>query len=149
VHVFTATTQSDYHLRNNHLLDPAANAHVCNNPAKFCDLRPATEDDFLFAGNTVIPINGFGKVDIAVKTPNGRRKMTLFETALVPSFHTSFVSMRKLKAKEVYWDMEHDRLMKNGKTLCVMGDHYDQWTLEFNEPADPAADPAAGKRPFT
>jgi hypothetical protein len=80
-------------------------------------------------------------VDIVVKTPNGRAKMTLFETALVPSFHTSIVLMRKLKAKKAYWDMKHDRLVKNGKTRrCFVGDHYDQWALEFNEP-EPA--PAA------
>ena len=26
-------------------------------------------------------------------------------------------------------------MKKNGKTVCFVEDHYDQWTLEFNEPA--------------
>ena len=63
-YVFTASVSSDYHLRDSFLLDTAASAHVCNNRARFYDLRPATEDDYPYAGNTVIPIEGFGLVDI-------------------------------------------------------------------------------------
>jgi len=66
-YVFTASVSSDYHLRDSFLLDTAASAHVCNNQAMFYDLRPATEDDYLYAGNTIIPIEGFGLVSLAVQ----------------------------------------------------------------------------------
>ena len=87
---------------------------------------PATEDDFLYAGNAVISIEAFGTIDITVKTPLGPADITLYDTALVPSFHTSVVSARKFKAKNVYWDMRNDRMEKNGKTVCFVKDHYDQ-----------------------
>ena len=32
--------------------------------------------------------------------------------------------------------MKHDRLIKNEKTLCFVEDHYEQYTLKFNELAE-------------
>jgi hypothetical protein len=141
-YVFTTSISlsTDYHLRDSFLLDTAANAHVCNNRAKVYNLRPATEDDFLYAGNTVIPIEGFGSVDINVKIPSGSATITLLDTALVPSFHTSVVSMDKFLAKKVYWDMEHNRLTHNKQTFCYVERNHGQWTLENNEPMQPTED---------
>jgi hypothetical protein len=136
-YVFTASISSDYHLRDNFLLDTTAGAHVCNNRARFYDLRPATEDDYPYAGNTVIPIEGFGLLDIDVKIPGGSANITLLKAALVPSFHTSVVSMDKLLAKKAYWDMENNRLTHNKQTFCYVERHHRQWTLEYNEPSEP------------
>ena len=143
-HTFIFTTSislsTDYHLRDSFLLDTAANAHVCNNRARFYDYTPATEDDLLYAGNTVIPIEGFGSVDIDVKIPGGSAKITLLDTALVPTFHTSVVSVDKFLAKKVYWDMEYNRLTHNKQTFCYVERHHGQWTLEYNKPMQPTGD---------
>jgi hypothetical protein len=141
VHVFTASTKSDYHLRHSFLLDSAANGHICNKRERFVDLRPATEEDFLYSGNTIIPIDGFGTITIAVKTPTGIMDMKLLNVALIPSFHTSVVSEKKFEERNVYADKENRRLYfrnEQGKrqTLCYIEDHYEQYTLEYNEPID-------------
>ena len=101
-HVFTVITRTDYYLRDSHLLDSAANAHICNKPQRFYDLRPATEDDFLYSGNTVIPIEEFETVDITVQTSDRSADISLYDTVLVSFFHISVVSVRKLKIKKIY-----------------------------------------------
>ena len=102
MHVFTATTWSDYCLRDSYLLDSVANGHICNKCLRFYDLTPATEDDFLYADNAVISIEAFGTIDITVKTSLGPADITLYDTALVSSFHMSVIFARKFKAKNVY-----------------------------------------------
>jgi len=127
VHVFVASTsQSDYDLRDSFLADCAANAHVSNQRERFYDLQPAGPNDFVYAGDSILPIEGFGSVDIFPETPEGKCTITLRDVALIPSFHTSIVSLRKFKAKKVFFDGELDQMVKNGKTYCYLGDHYEQ-----------------------
>jgi hypothetical protein len=46
------------------------------------------------------------------------------------------MSLKRIVANRVYWDMEHHRLTKEGKTFCTIQTHYNQWVLEFN-PSSP------------
>ena len=82
--------------------------HVCNSRYRFQTVTPASEDDLLYAGNMITPIEEFGSVDIVVQTPAGPKVIEMQNTALVPSFHTSVVSLKRIVAKMVYWDMEND-----------------------------------------
>ena len=129
---YTASNSSDYGLHDSFILDSGATVHVCNSRNHFLTLTPASEDDVLYTGNAVVPIEGFGPVDVTVQTPAGPRLIELQHTALIPSFHTSVVSLKCLVAKGVYWDMENNRLTQDGKTFCSVESHHDQWTLEHN-----------------
>ena len=129
---YSTSNPSDYNLRDSFILDSGATVHVCNSRDRFQTVTPASEDDLLYAGNMIIPIEGFGSVDIVVQTPAGPKVIELQNTALVPSFHTSVVSLKRIVAKRVYWDMENDRLTQAGKTFCTVQTRHDQWVLEYN-----------------
>ena len=122
---YAASNSSDYNLRDSFILDSGATAHVCNSRKRFISFTPATEDDLLYAGNTVIPIEGFGSVDVTVQTPAGPKLIELQNTALISSFHTSVVSLKRIMAKGVYWDMEHNRLTRSGNTFCTVESRHD------------------------
>jgi hypothetical protein len=134
VSVHTAAENSDYHLRDGFILDSGASIHVYNRHERMQALRPAGEDDFVYAGNTTVPIEGFGNVIVTVQAPEGLVKIMLLNVALVPSFHTNITSYDKFHEKGVYWDSERNRLIQGGQTFCTVEWHYGQWTLEYVTP---------------
>src|SRR5438046_3216187 len=85
----------------------------------------------IYAGNTIVPIEGFRDVVIMVQTPQGPAKIMLLDVALVPSFHTSITVYDKFHSKGVYWDSEKGRLTQEGQIFCTIERHHRQWTLEF------------------
>ena len=139
---------TDYNLRDSFILDSGATVHVCNSRRRFATFTPASEDDLLYAGNTVVPIEGFGSVDITIQTPAGPRLIELQHTALISSFHTSVVSLKCLVAKGVYWDMQNNRLTRDGMTFCSVESHHDQWTLEYKPLVEPSAFVARSAKPL-
>jgi hypothetical protein len=136
---YTSSSSSDYDLRNSFILNSGASVHVYNARNRFYNFIPASEDDILYAGNTVIPINGFGSVNVTIQTPTGPKLIELQQTALVTSFHTSVVSLKRIIAKKVYWDMEGNRLTQAGKTFYTIQTRHDQWVLEYNPVSDHSA----------
>jgi hypothetical protein len=129
---YAASNSLDYNLRDSFILDSGATVHVCNSRKRFASFTPASEDDLLYAGNTIVPIEGFGPIDVTIQTPNGPKLIELQNTALISSFHTSVVSLKRMVAKGVYWDMENNRLTRGGNTFCTVESHHDQWVLEYN-----------------
>ena len=93
---------SQYALASSFILDSGATVHVCNNCTRFQNLRPAHDDDRLLAGKDTILIEGFGSVEIIVERESGQRRITLENTAWVPRFHTSVVSLRKFLKRNVH-----------------------------------------------
>jgi hypothetical protein len=136
--VFTVSTASattsNYHLRDSFILDSGATFHVCNGRARFQDIRPTSDEEFLYAGNAIIPIEGFGSVTIIIQTPEGPRPIVLTEVAYVSSFHTSVASPDRFIAKDVHWDTKGQRLTHNDRTFCTIQRRHGQWILEYNEP---------------
>ena len=51
---------SDYKLHWSIIIDSGANIHVCNNQVWFQTFWPIIEENYLYAGNTVILIKEFG-----------------------------------------------------------------------------------------
>ena len=139
VNCYSTSNPSDYNLRDSFILDSGATIHVCNSRDRFQTVSPASESDLLYAGNMIIPIEGFGSVDIIVQTPAGPKLIELQNTALVPTFHTSVVSLKRIVTKKVYWDMENDRLTQAGNTFCTVETRHDQWVLEYNLVTDSSA----------
>jgi hypothetical protein len=78
------------------------------------------EEKFVYAGNTVIPIEGFGNVTITIQAPSGPRKIELIDTAYIPSFHTTVASLDKFVAKNILWDMKNNRLVHQDWTICTL-----------------------------
>ena len=99
VNCYSTSNPSDYNLRDSFILDSGATIHVCNSRDRFQTVSPASESDLLYAGNMIIPIEGFGSVDIIVQTPAGPKLIELQNTALVPTFHTSVVSLKRIVTK--------------------------------------------------
>jgi hypothetical protein len=70
----------------------------------------------LFASSSVLPIEGYGTVDINVTVNTDTqpivRTIQLKDTALVSTFHTNVASLRKFIAKGVRWGTEYERLTR-------------------------------------
>lgn len=83
---------------------------------RFKDFRPADVEDFLFAGSSVLLIEGYGTVDINVTVNTDTqpivRTIQLKDTALVSTFHINVASLRQFIAKGVHWDTEYERLTR-------------------------------------
>lgn len=108
---------------NSTILDSGATLHVFHDRTRFKDFRPADVEDFLFAGSSVLPIEGYGAVDINITVNTEAepivRTIQLQDTALVSTFYTNVASLRKFIAKGVHWDTEYERLTyDHGKTFC-------------------------------
>jgi hypothetical protein len=75
--VFTVSnasaTTSDYHLRDSFILDSGATLRVCNDRTRFQDIRPTLDEELLYAGNAVIPIEGFVPATITIQAPEEPR----------------------------------------------------------------------------
>ena len=95
-------------------------------------------EECLYARNNTIPIKGFRSITITVKAPEGPRQIILTKVALVPSFHTSVVSLDRFIEKNVHWDTEKSRLTFHDHTFCAVERHHRQWVLEYNKPLETA-----------
>ena len=122
--------------------------HICNNCQCFQTFRSAGSEEYLYAGNTIIFIEGFDSVSITVQTLRGPQEITLLETAFVPSFHTNIASLNRFIEKDVHWDTKEKKLVYKNLTVCSVEYHHRQWTLEYNEP-DHHAFPAYSAQPKT
>ena len=102
VSTYSALPTSNYQLRNNYILDSKTTIHICNDRTKFRNFTPTSEDDFLYTGDSVIPIKSLKTISITVQTPNGPFKVNLLKTAFIPSFHTNIMSLDRFIAKHIH-----------------------------------------------
>ncbi|XP_044723699.1 integrase core domain-containing protein [Hirsutella rhossiliensis] len=64
----------------------------------------ATPGDFLWAGESKVPIQGYGDVDVEVEGPQGPRLLRLTDAAYCESFACNLISYKHLKRQGVWWD---------------------------------------------
>ena len=87
------------------------------------------------AGDGELPIEGYGKVDIVVNTPEGaQRKLALTGVALCQGIPTNLVSLRRLREEGIYWDTRPKTTLlrrSDGTPLCVLEERYHQFVLEY------------------
>ncbi|KAF5186325.1 Transposon ty1-gr2 gag-pol polyprotein, partial [Thalictrum thalictroides] len=121
-----------YDLQKSWILDSGATLHVCNDKAKLEDFKPSSSD-VLWAGDTVIPIIGYGSATVKVKSPkySDGRPLKLVNVACVPNLHTSVVSLRLLIAAGIHWDTRNSMLTYNDKHYADTPILYNQWVLQF------------------
>ncbi|RKF53102.1 hypothetical protein GcC1_224036, partial [Golovinomyces cichoracearum] len=139
--VSSSLTKPIYDLKRSWILDSGATVHVCNDISRFIEYKSSIRDDeFLWAGDTEIKINGYGTVIIRLESKeyqNGRL-LTLKNVAFVPSLHTNVTSLRLLNAVHVHWDTELSILKFNGRHFANTQMMFNQWVLEYN-PIQPNA----------
>jgi hypothetical protein len=132
-----------YKLRKSFLLDSACSSvHVCNDINRFTTFERASSKDYLIAGDTTIPITGYGTVEVFARTPDDKDTFTLslLETAFVPSFHTSLISLRRAMNAGIRWRIEEGDLSDKFGPLCKVFDMFDQYVVEYNSVSEEFSD---------
>ena len=91
-------------LNNSFILDFGATYHVYNDKLRFMDFRLLTDDDVLYAGESVILIEGFGTVLVIVTTLKEPKQYTvyLYNVVLISLFYISVASLQLFIVKGVY-----------------------------------------------
>jgi hypothetical protein len=126
---------SEYELRDSVLLDSGASDHVTNDRTRFRTYRIAHEGDFLWSGNTKVPVAGYGTMVTYGTNPLTSRRVEIkVEDAVhAPTFHTSLVSLRKMRKKGYKWDMDSDCLTTSTKIVCEVLDKFELYLIEYNK----------------
>ncbi|KAJ3558539.1 hypothetical protein NPX13_g9684 [Xylaria arbuscula] len=96
---------------------PRANTQVCkayqgfHNLEKcwFLNFRRAKPGDMVIAGDSAVPILGYGEVDINVQGPKGPEVMRLPDVAYCEDFSTNIVSLKRLQQSS-YWHLMQESL---------------------------------------
>ena len=88
--------RSSYDIVNSWILDSGSNIHVCNDFSRLKPTHTTTSEDYLVSGSTTYQIEAYNDVDIILTSPTGyKKKKTLYQVALIPSFFTNLVSYSK------------------------------------------------------
>jgi hypothetical protein len=82
-------------LNDSFILDSGATCHVYNDKSRFTDFRLPIDDNVLYAGESVIPIKGFGTVSVIVTTLEEPKQYTVYlhNMVLILLFYTSVASL--------------------------------------------------------
>jgi len=127
-------TDAAYELRDSFILDSGATGHICNNRARFIEYQPATEVQEVKIGDTYATIAGYGMAVAYMERPDGTIAEVRFaDTAHIPGFHTSCISVKRLKQRGVYWNTYTNMLEHDGQPIYHVKDLHHQFVLEFNE----------------
>jgi len=132
--VAAAFHSADYPLRRSTLLDSGASLHVFNDRTRLRNFRAATYGESIFAGDTEVPILGWGTATVRLKTPSGRKiPLALSEVAHCEGFKTNLVSLRRLNHLGYYFHNKDNTLRryKNDRVVGEIESHYNQFVLEF------------------
>ncbi|KAM4060866.1 GAG-pre-integrase domain-containing protein [Hirsutella rhossiliensis] len=94
----------NYPLCHSALLDSGSTIDIFNEISRFTHFRRATPGDFLWAGESKVPIQGYGDVDVEVEDPRGPRLLRLTDAAYCENFACNLISYKHLKRQGVWWD---------------------------------------------
>ena len=88
---FASVKSSDYHLQDSFILNPESNCHVCNDCSRIYDFQLATQDEILYAGDSILNIQGYGSVEITLQDLNDLFSIVLHQIAFISIFHINIV----------------------------------------------------------
>lgn len=134
--VTKSATGPIYELNNSWILDSGASIHITNHISKFLEINSTSDvNEILWAGNTVIPIEGYGVIEVTVRNPKYPfgRILRLFNVAYVPTMHINVVSLRLLNIAIVHWNTETSCLTYKGRHYADTPSLFNQWVLEYNQ----------------
>ncbi|KAK9234837.1 hypothetical protein V1525DRAFT_411804 [Lipomyces kononenkoae] len=98
--------------------------HIFNDISRFENFHRPDADTAVVAGDTECSIEGYGRVILHVRGPNGPKPISLEQVAYIPFFATNVASPRKFYDKGVEWDIRANRLMYQGEVLCTLEDRH-------------------------
>jgi hypothetical protein len=130
----TMPSTANYRLRNSIILDSACDIHVCNTRERLIDLTDSETNDYLIAGDTTVPILGYGTTIVKARTPDNKnvRTLHLHRTAYAPTFHTSLLSLRTIMKKGFKWAIDDGLITNSSGPVCRVLDMFNQWVIEYN-----------------
>lgn len=114
-------------------MDSASTIHIFNEISRFNNFCVAQPGDCVTAGDHLVPIQGYGDVDIKVQGLRGVDILRLRNVALCENFAANLVSLRQLRQHAYWWDnrLSHNCLRaSNGRIICKVLDLHDQFVLE-------------------
>jgi hypothetical protein len=101
--------------------------YVCNDRTRFFDYRLTEDDNVLYAGDSIIPITGIGKIHCTVTCPGNReRQIILHKVVYIPLFYYSIALLRRFLKANVHWDTANKRLTYEGNTFAFTPIYYRQ-----------------------
>ena len=123
-----------YKLRKSFILDSATDTHVCNDRTRFTTYRKTKSNDYLIAGDTYVPIQGYGTVEVKARSPDDEKTVIieLKDVAHPPTFHTSLISLRLAMKHGVDWLARSGLLIDEKGPICKVFDMHNQWVVEYN-----------------
>ena len=117
-----------YPLKNSSILDSATTIHIFNEIARFIDFHTAPDGDFLWVGDSRVPILGYGDVDIQIEGPKGKSQvLRLYDVAYCENFAANLVSFRQLQNQGYWWDTRprYNCLRRGDDTvLAILREYY-------------------------
>lgn len=131
-----------YELHASTILDSGSDCHIGNDASRFSRITPprADQHDHLIAGDSLVPIEGYGSMTVIVQTPGypAGRAIVVNNAIYAPTFHCSIVSLRLLNKFNVFWENRRNRLVQDDESLHFADTpiHFGQWVLEYNPVPD-------------
>lgn len=103
--LYESSFQASTHpLKLSTILDSGTTIHVFNDLSRFYNFRKAPRYHYLTAGNSDVPILGYGNVDVDVTRPNkSKGKLRLKNVAYCSNFATNLVSFELLREMGYHW----------------------------------------------
>jgi transposase InsO family protein len=128
-------SKQQYPLCRSAILDCACSIHICNDLSRFHNFRKV-QKEFVQAGSSLVPILGYGNVDINTTHKGSTRILRLRNVAFCTDFVTTLVSYRQLRNKGYFWDSKYDYLRRSSddSILCSLKDIDSQWVIEYKPP---------------
>ena len=110
--------------------------------------KPETEEEhYLIAGDSEVKIEGYGRVDVPVKRPDGSNgTLRIRDAAYCPTFAVNVVSFQCLYDRGIRWDTlaSPTRLIhKTGTPICIIQRYCKQWVLHYQEATEASIQAAA------
>ncbi|GES64853.1 integrase catalytic core [Aspergillus terreus] len=132
VAAMTATT--GHPLQNSFILDTGADVHVCSDLSRFKNLRSVDDQD-LYVGDNLVPIKGYGEVDIEGKTSKGKPALIeLREVAYVPNFNINVLSYYRARQAGFYLQEPQCRIVnKKQHEICQLQTMHRLMVVEYKE----------------
>ena len=109
--VAAMASEAEHPLKNSFILDPGANAHICNSRSRCTNLREIPNLGTLLAGRGPIPLTHTGDVQVRLDSYDSdiidHGFLTLCDTRYVPEFVTSVVSLSLLEQHRYSFHSDH------------------------------------------
>ena len=104
-----AFSVAKYPLKNSAILDSGTTLHIFNEISRFLNYRLVPEGDCVVAGDSLVPILGYGDVDILVRARKETRVMRHHNVAYCENFACNIVSVQGPRAKSTRLNSSHRR----------------------------------------